>query len=85
MGSPISTTSRTGRRSTPAVNNLGGPAATSRHGVPLGDVGVDAAEAFMLAVADGQHTETADIARELRKLFLANAGGDTPLAECRHR
>jgi hypothetical protein len=35
------------------------------------DVEVDAAEAFMLAVAGGQLTEVADIARELRKLYLA--------------
>jgi death-on-curing protein len=39
--------------------------------VPPGDVEVDAAEAFMLGVAGGQLTEVADIARELRKLYLA--------------
>jgi death-on-curing protein len=39
--------------------------------VPLCDVEVDAAEAFMLGVAGGQLSEVADIARELRKLYLA--------------
>ncbi len=39
--------------------------------VPLSDVDVDAAEAFMLGVAGGQLSEVADIARELRKLYLA--------------
>jgi death-on-curing protein len=39
--------------------------------VSMCDVEVDAAEAFMLAVAGGQLTEVADIARELRKLYLA--------------
>jgi death-on-curing protein len=39
--------------------------------VPMQDVEVDAAEAFMLGVAGGQLTEVADIARELRKLYLA--------------
>ena len=34
------------------------------------DVDVDAAEAFMLSVAGGQLTEVADIARELRKLYV---------------
>jgi death on curing protein len=38
--------------------------------VPLSDVDVDAAEAFMLGVAGGQLTEVTDIARELRKLYL---------------
>jgi death-on-curing protein len=38
--------------------------------VPLCDVDVDAAGAFMLGVAGGQLTEVADIARELRKLYL---------------
>ena len=38
---------------------------------PLCDVEVDAAEAFMLGVAGGQVSEVADIARELRKLYLA--------------
>jgi death-on-curing protein len=38
--------------------------------VPLCDVDVDAAEAFMLGVAGGQLTEVTDIARELRKLYL---------------
>jgi death-on-curing protein len=36
--------------------------------VPIGDVDVDAAEEFVLAVAGGQVAEVADIARELRKL-----------------
>jgi death-on-curing protein len=40
--------------------------------VPLSDVEVDAAEAFMHAVAGGQLTEVADIARELRKLHLVS-------------
>lgn len=39
--------------------------------VPLRDVEVDAAEALMLSVAGGQLNEVADIARELRKLYLA--------------
>ena len=39
--------------------------------IPLCDVEVDAAEAFMLGVAGGQVSEVADIARELRKLYLA--------------
>jgi death-on-curing protein len=39
--------------------------------IPAQDVDVDAAEAFMLGVAGGQLTEVADIARELRKLYLA--------------
>jgi death-on-curing protein len=39
--------------------------------VPLSDVEVDAAEAFMLAVAAGHLVEVPDIARELRKLYLA--------------
>jgi death-on-curing protein len=39
--------------------------------VPLRDVEVDAAEAFMLGVAGGQLSEVADMARELRKLYLA--------------
>ncbi len=39
--------------------------------VPLSDVEVDAAEAFMFGVAGGQLSEVADIARELRKLYLA--------------
>ena len=39
--------------------------------VPLRDVDVDAAEAFMLAVAGGVLTDVADIARELRKLYIA--------------
>jgi death-on-curing protein len=39
--------------------------------VPLVDVDVDAAEAFMLGVAGGQVSEVPDIARELRKLYLA--------------
>jgi death on curing protein len=38
--------------------------------VPLRDVDVDAAEEFMLGVAGGRLTEVADIARELRKLYL---------------
>ena len=38
--------------------------------VPLGDVDVDAAEAFMLGVAAGHLVEVADISRELRKLYL---------------
>jgi death-on-curing protein len=39
--------------------------------VPLCDVEVDPAEAFMLDIAGGHLTEVADIARELRKLYLA--------------
>jgi death-on-curing protein len=39
--------------------------------VPLQDVDADAAEVFMLGVAGGQLTEVVDIARELRKLYLA--------------
>lgn len=39
--------------------------------VPPSDAEVDAAEAFMLAVAGGHLTEVPDIARELRKLYLA--------------
>ncbi len=39
--------------------------------VPLADVDVDAAEAVMLAVAGGQLAEVPDIARELRKLYIA--------------
>lgn len=39
--------------------------------IPLCDVEVEAAEAFMLGVAGGQLSEVADIARELRKLYLA--------------
>jgi death-on-curing protein len=38
--------------------------------IPLCDVEVDAAEAFMLGVAGGQLSEVADMARELRKLYL---------------
>src|SRR5436190_2583311 len=41
------------------------------NGIPLCDVEVDAAESFMLGVAGGQVSEVADIARELRKLYLA--------------
>jgi hypothetical protein len=37
--------------------------------VPLTDVDVDEAEAFMLAVAAGRLTEVRDIARDLRKLY----------------
>jgi len=37
-------------------------------GAPIPDVDVDAAEAFMLAVADGSLTEVAAIAAELRRL-----------------
>jgi death on curing protein len=39
--------------------------------IALRDVEVDAAESFMLGVAGGQVSEVADIARELRKLYLA--------------
>jgi death on curing protein len=39
--------------------------------IPLADVDVDAAEAFMLGVAGGQLTEVPDIARELRKLYVS--------------
>lgn len=39
--------------------------------IPLCDVDVEAAEAFMLGVAGGQLNEVTDIARELRKLYLA--------------
>jgi death-on-curing protein len=38
--------------------------------VPLCDVDIEAAEAFMLGVAGGQLVEVADISRELRKLHL---------------
>ena len=38
--------------------------------VPLREVDVDAAEAFMLGVAGGQLVEVADVSRELRKLYL---------------
>jgi death-on-curing protein len=38
--------------------------------VPIRDVDVDTAEAFMLGVAGGELTEVADIARELRKLYI---------------
>jgi death-on-curing protein len=38
--------------------------------VPLRDVDVDAAEAFMLGVASGQLVEVADVSRELRKLYV---------------
>lgn len=41
------------------------------NGIPLCDVEVDAAESFMLGVAGGQVSEVADIARELRKLYVA--------------
>jgi death on curing protein len=39
--------------------------------VPLCAIDVEAAEAFMLGVAGGQLSEVSDIARELRKLYLA--------------
>ena len=39
--------------------------------VALSDVEVDAAETFMIAVAAGQLAEVPDIARELRKLYVA--------------
>ncbi|MDT5030199.1 MAG: death on curing protein [Actinoplanes sp.] len=39
--------------------------------IPLCDVDVEAAEAFVLGVAGGQLNEVTDIARELRKLYLA--------------
>jgi death on curing protein len=38
--------------------------------VPVPDIDVDQAEAFVLSVASGTLTEVADIARELRKLYL---------------
>jgi death-on-curing protein len=38
--------------------------------LPLGDIDVDAAEAFVMSVADGRLTEVGDIARELRKLYV---------------
>jgi death-on-curing protein len=38
--------------------------------VPLRDMDVDTAEAFMLGVASGELTEVPDIARELRKLYI---------------
>jgi death-on-curing protein len=38
--------------------------------VPLVDVDVDAAEAFMMAVAAGQLVEVPDVARDLRKLYV---------------
>jgi death-on-curing protein len=37
--------------------------------VPLAPVDVDAAEAFVLAIAAGKLTEVPDIARELRRLY----------------
>lgn len=39
--------------------------------VPPSDVEVDAAEALMIAVASGQLAEVPDIARQLRKLYVA--------------
>ena len=39
--------------------------------IPIADVDVDAAEAFMLGLAGGQLTDVPDIARELRKLYVA--------------
>ncbi|MDT4992365.1 MAG: death on curing protein [Micromonosporaceae bacterium] len=39
--------------------------------IPRCDVDVEAAEAFMLGLAGGQLNEVTDIARELRKLYLA--------------
>jgi death-on-curing protein len=41
------------------------------NGEPLRDIDIDAAETFMLAIAGGQLTEVADIARELRKIYVA--------------
>jgi len=41
----------------------------AHNGVPLHDVDVDAAEAFVLAVAAGELTEVADIGRRLRQLY----------------
>jgi death-on-curing protein len=38
--------------------------------VPMQDVDVDQAEAFVLSVAAGALTEVPDISRELRKLYL---------------
>lgn len=38
--------------------------------VPIQDVDVDQAEAFVMAVASGTLTEVSDIARELRKLYV---------------
>jgi hypothetical protein len=39
------------------------------NGVPVPDIDVDAAEAFMLSVADGKLTEVAQIEAELRDLY----------------
>jgi death-on-curing protein len=38
--------------------------------VPVPDIDVEQAEVFVLSVASGALTEVADIARELRKLYL---------------
>ena len=39
------------------------------NGVPVPDIDVDAAELFMLSVADGRLTEVAQIEKELRSLY----------------
>ena len=39
------------------------------NGVPVPDIDVDAAEAFMLSVADGRVTEVAQIEKQLRSLY----------------
>ncbi|GAA1746305.1 type II toxin-antitoxin system death-on-curing family toxin [Luedemannella helvata] len=40
------------------------------NGVPVQDVDVDQAEAFVMSVASGTLTEVSDMARELRKLYV---------------
>jgi hypothetical protein len=40
----------------------------AQHGLGVPDVGVDAAESMMLAVAQGSLVEVSDIATELRRL-----------------
>jgi death on curing protein len=39
------------------------------NGVPVPDIDVDAAELFILSVADGRFTEVAQIEKELRSLY----------------
>jgi death on curing protein len=40
------------------------------NGVPVPDIDVDAAELFMLSVADGRLSEVAQIEKELRSLYV---------------
>jgi death-on-curing protein len=39
------------------------------NGVPVPDVAVDAAEGFMLSVADGKNTDLTQIEKELRSVY----------------